>query len=770
MLEQTDRRNQARLPSIAAPFPKERMQMASNNLNEEVQRHIGNDNNLLVLICPDYLFAGCQLMVQTPDGRVVEAIVPDGVHPGQSFLVRLPALHQVMEEPVFVVGQLCEPTLGNEECAEINNMTIVEGEDVQIPISPVKRQEPSVMHVCPTQQEEPLVREKTDLPVASTISDEHELILVTVPYGTPAGTILQVQHFDRVIEATVPPGDVPEFYMRVPPRGQEAEDLPHVLSKASVQGFIPTEEQLRSYHEDDIVQAVVNQDELCSIAIVTSQEYDDRASPNNIHQDALIQAEVLEDRGDLVLVRVSENVAAGTPVHVDPGGGRVVEAYMPPGNLKEFYVRLPLQIKSTFEPIKEGLDEEDCSTEIGMPIEDETSIRPSSRKARRKGPYPEKIVKRVIVREVAPVATEDTKVEETTKEILTRHVDEAIKVTFDQEQNPSDPFSFVDAICQTDEAGENKDTTELVSCKEFSKKIASSNTECDESKPSMKDAFTVTEEELDEPNEKNGLGLEQSDTKRGDEFPTCHKANLDVHFETKAKTDLQHNEQEEHENATANCNTSGTDRDGGFDDQTFEVKGCDEDASHQSDDDYSVAHTDERLLLEQAAILIELAKRPDGIEPDGRSYDSLDCDTVEEHKTKVADENDIIVVETVISEDATPPEPSPLNGHKITTMGPTIDLSLYRLDDVTLTATDRDPAPSQVHDHYNASQHSSGPRNCSPRNDVIETVTPMNLSAYFDSYDKHTKATTPLHNSHKRFSGNESVGSAAKPFNLVDAE
>jgi hypothetical protein len=156
------------------------LKTAGNALQAVSRLEIHENDDLVVVCCPQNLRAGDRLRVVAPDGtgRQVETIVPVGVSVGHTFLVRLPP------RPEHLHAANC---------------------GFVAPVPP-----PVATPV-----------EGSSAPMASAVTEPlgQDLVLVKVPPQARPGQKLHVSFSDgRVIEAVVPPG-VAEFYVRVPQRG-----------------------------------------------------------------------------------------------------------------------------------------------------------------------------------------------------------------------------------------------------------------------------------------------------------------------------------------------------------------------------------------------------------------------------------------------------------------------------------------------------------------------------------------------------------------------
>lgn len=204
-------------PPSVGPSPDKMLIKTGGNALQAVSRQtLESSDDLVAVSVPESgVNPGDMLYVAAPDGRMVEAVVPPGILPGHTFLVRLPPQDSVPLESL--------PTLA------VDQTSVIPGRDVEdtdlrmneeLPQAVELVEQPTVVHAAPTEGDDTLV-------------------LVQVPSGSPVGSKLQVHLNDgRVIEATVPSGNHKEFYVRVPPAHQNWHDHPVALAAATVTPFL----------------------------------------------------------------------------------------------------------------------------------------------------------------------------------------------------------------------------------------------------------------------------------------------------------------------------------------------------------------------------------------------------------------------------------------------------------------------------------------------------------------------------------------------------
>ena len=153
--------------------------------------------NTLVVHVPRYRKEGDELHVRTPQGSIISVTIPPGCFHGHAFLVKVPQEEEnckakIIETPTVVLGV----PVGNDSSAtqptssEVSTAAVV------------------------TNDMELQANETLDKPQEE---DSNGMILVKVPDGCGPGQVIRVSMADgSTMEATVPPGNVRQFYVRVP--------------------------------------------------------------------------------------------------------------------------------------------------------------------------------------------------------------------------------------------------------------------------------------------------------------------------------------------------------------------------------------------------------------------------------------------------------------------------------------------------------------------------------------------------------------------------
>lgn len=164
--------------------------------------------NLIAVAVPECLQAGDPLLVQAPDGRVLETAVPEGTFPGHTFLVRVP--------PPETADLAAAESI---EVVQTSNSTtrVVDGHDIE-------------------QTDLSLAEEPTATPV--TDREDDNLVLVQVPAGARPGDKVRVEKNGQAFEATIPEGNLTEFYVRVPTVRQNWHRNPATVAPMAVGPFL----------------------------------------------------------------------------------------------------------------------------------------------------------------------------------------------------------------------------------------------------------------------------------------------------------------------------------------------------------------------------------------------------------------------------------------------------------------------------------------------------------------------------------------------------
>ncbi|GKY97865.1 hypothetical protein MPSEU_000744500 [Mayamaea pseudoterrestris] len=266
------------------------LKTAGNALQAFSRHEIHDDDDFVAVSCPKNVNAGDCIRIIAPDGsgREIETIVPQGISVGQMFLVRLPPrpedFHGTNSHPVFVVGTPASPT----ERPVVASLDLDMETATSIALDSLVTLPPPVATAV----------NDSSAPCATAVSDHHgqDLVLVKVPIGGKAGDKLHIStNKGQVIEATVPPNST-EFYVRIP------------------------------------AAAIGNNHFSVPPAHGVARQPPQPETPIN---------KTTNDDSNLLLVQVPNGGWSGDQIQVTAPDGRIIEATIPPGNVNEFYIRVP---------------------------------------------------------------------------------------------------------------------------------------------------------------------------------------------------------------------------------------------------------------------------------------------------------------------------------------------------------------------------------------------------------------------------------------------
>jgi hypothetical protein len=204
------------------------------NALQAVSRQVLEQHGLMAVSVPKNSLPGNKLLVRAPDGsdRVISAVVPKGAFPGHTFLVKIPAEEAV---PICVVGIPVQADLvaqlhQNHGSTGVGDAQVVAGHDIESAgLRLVEESSPTehlhnVSHQQPSSELELQDRRNTR---ATPETSDPNIVLIKAPRGATPGTKFRVRIPDgRTVDATVPPGNVQEFYLRLPTRKQNWHDNP----------------------------------------------------------------------------------------------------------------------------------------------------------------------------------------------------------------------------------------------------------------------------------------------------------------------------------------------------------------------------------------------------------------------------------------------------------------------------------------------------------------------------------------------------------------
>ena len=188
------------------------------------------------------------LQVSAPDGsRTVMATIPQGMAPGQSFLVSFPLdkfsgnIDQGSDDAAISQGSSQRP-ISTPVTASIAPA------QPQTPIDLTSFPFSQALDNPPQTSAAPKTSPSND--ITSGDSNDQKLLLVAVPAGTAAGATLYVQvpGENRTLKATVPPG-VTQFHVAYQPRTAVTSQAIVPISAPSVPTPIPVNPVPSTHHE-----------------------------------------------------------------------------------------------------------------------------------------------------------------------------------------------------------------------------------------------------------------------------------------------------------------------------------------------------------------------------------------------------------------------------------------------------------------------------------------------------------------------------------------
>ena len=148
--------------------------------------------------------------------------MPEGALPGHTFLVKMETHLAVMAIPVEN-----EPhhLLLTDESHETKDMPFPDLLNRECIDAPQQQSQIQPQLQIPPSQMQPEVQQQQQQQWYNGSYDNQ--VLVHVPPGVAAGSKIRVKIPDgRIIEATVPQGEVTQFYVKVPPKDQNWHDNP----------------------------------------------------------------------------------------------------------------------------------------------------------------------------------------------------------------------------------------------------------------------------------------------------------------------------------------------------------------------------------------------------------------------------------------------------------------------------------------------------------------------------------------------------------------
>ena len=170
----------------------------------------------LIVSVPENVNPGQEILVTAPDGsgQCMRATVPEGALPGHTFLVKMETPPVMTAIPVEKQPHDLLLTPDFQPQPDLLNCDRFHAPQQPSQIQPQLQ--------IPPPQTQPQVEQQQ-----SRSDSNDNQVLVHVPPGVAPGSKIRVKIPDgRVIEATVPQGEVTQFYVKVPPKNQNWHDNP----------------------------------------------------------------------------------------------------------------------------------------------------------------------------------------------------------------------------------------------------------------------------------------------------------------------------------------------------------------------------------------------------------------------------------------------------------------------------------------------------------------------------------------------------------------
>jgi len=330
-------------------FPGRRrlVKTAGNALQqaEEPITNCGNSPELVAVTVPDSMTCGDILHVSAPDGsgRIVSAVIPNGMGPGSQFMVEFPinppsSSASVASQNAYSQGGNLREPLHVLGAPDSNRSNI----------------NPAVFATSPDYSDVPIMPPPASI-ASPMLEPQQAVILVQVPPGTHPGSVLHVQvpGGNRMVAATVPP-NVTEFHVAVPPL-----PMPSVTTPVQTHMSVPTptgESALLNVcvppgtpvgstiyvqipGEKRTIAATVPP-HVTEFQVAYEKQVATQTSNGSIHhQQPKTILNNTTNREKLLKVKVPPGSAPGSTIHIQvPGeGGQVIAATVPHG-VSEFHV------------------------------------------------------------------------------------------------------------------------------------------------------------------------------------------------------------------------------------------------------------------------------------------------------------------------------------------------------------------------------------------------------------------------------------------------
>lgn len=177
-------------------------------------------NSLYALVTiPQGMQSGQNILVQHPSGQVISATIPPGHDSGATFYVRFPAATNI------VVAGVPVQSSADDFATRFGASGGAAGNAMNRPHQQQPQQPP--YRPPPQQQKQGKKKKYKRCSEEMLLLNKKGLVKIKVPPNLGAGDKMRVQIPDgRMITVTVPPGNVSEFQVKVPPKKQNFHDNP----------------------------------------------------------------------------------------------------------------------------------------------------------------------------------------------------------------------------------------------------------------------------------------------------------------------------------------------------------------------------------------------------------------------------------------------------------------------------------------------------------------------------------------------------------------
>ena len=193
------------IPNDAIPDNPTWIKTGGNALQATVLETMAADRDVVVVTVMGRLKAGDTIFVTAPDGRLVNAVIPEGCQTGHSFLVHM-APPDEEKSHVVVTGVPLDPILIQQKQERENVVAVVDQNQANTTKNNNKNKNNNI-HNC---------------------VEAHGFVLVQVSIGAVSGDKIRVRLLDKSeFTATVPRGlETSEFYVKAPRKQQNWHDNP----------------------------------------------------------------------------------------------------------------------------------------------------------------------------------------------------------------------------------------------------------------------------------------------------------------------------------------------------------------------------------------------------------------------------------------------------------------------------------------------------------------------------------------------------------------